>query len=584
MGMNPRISVVVPTYNRRALLAACLSSLARQSVPADAFEVVVVDDGGTDDTRSFLDGWAAPYTLRVLVQPNGGLSAARNAGNRAAQADLILCLDDDMIAAEGLIEEHLRLHERYPGSFVQGALRIHESVTRTPFVAYEDARRAAFDADQRTRPERVDAQDVSGGNSSMLRALFLDVGGFNEALKDLTDTDGELAHRLERRGVRIVYSAAALAYMTHVKDFEPRMREARLYGKTYVVMHRDDPTTVWRFSPFLNDRGSFLRNRLRRLAAFSSRRGWALTRPAAVLRGAVRWGERLRLRPLLPALYRAALDFEFWRGVETESDGDLARYVPRRVPVLCYHHVSDVHRPRYRAYILPVRRFARQVAGLKRRGHQAITLEHLDAYLTEGRALPRRPVVITFDDGYAELGATAAPVLAAAGYPHTHFLNSARMGGPTAWIKTAPDLPLLSAADVRELCARYGEAIDFQAHGATHASLKTLSDAAVRDEVATCIDAVERASGRPVRYMAYPYGEYDERTPRIMAGLPLRCSFTVDPGLCTPGQDLHRLPRIEIFRGDTALDLRLKLRFGFSPTTALRRYPFRRRLKAWLRW
>src|SRR5262245_25867711 len=92
----PDLSIVVPTYNRRAGIERFLRALEEQTFPATRFEVVVVDDGSTDGTDAALAAMQTPYRLRVLHQENAGPAAARNAGLREAQGRLIVFLDDDV--------------------------------------------------------------------------------------------------------------------------------------------------------------------------------------------------------------------------------------------------------------------------------------------------------------------------------------------------------------------------------------------------------------------------------------------------------------------------------------------------------
>jgi len=87
----PRVSVIIPTYNRAWSLATAIDSVLSQDF--DAFETIVVDDGSTDGTRALLAGYGA--ALRVIQQANRGVSAARNAGIRAAAAPLVALLDSD---------------------------------------------------------------------------------------------------------------------------------------------------------------------------------------------------------------------------------------------------------------------------------------------------------------------------------------------------------------------------------------------------------------------------------------------------------------------------------------------------------
>ncbi|MFO7494713.1 MAG: glycosyltransferase [Desulfobacterales bacterium] len=87
----PRVSIIIPTFNRAWSLTTAIDSVLSQDF--DAFETIVVDDGSTDETRALLAGYGA--ALRVIQQANRGVSAARNAGIRAAAAPLVALLDSD---------------------------------------------------------------------------------------------------------------------------------------------------------------------------------------------------------------------------------------------------------------------------------------------------------------------------------------------------------------------------------------------------------------------------------------------------------------------------------------------------------
>ena len=99
MRADPTISVVIPTYQRRASLLRALAALSTQTIPPAEYEVVVAIDGSTDGTAGAVRSFPAPYRLRALEQPNRGRAAARNAGIGAAAGELIVFLDDDMDAA-----------------------------------------------------------------------------------------------------------------------------------------------------------------------------------------------------------------------------------------------------------------------------------------------------------------------------------------------------------------------------------------------------------------------------------------------------------------------------------------------------
>ena len=97
----PRVSVVIPTYNRVRRLEWVLRALAEQTVDPLDFEVVVVSDGSTDGSESVVLGLTMPYKLTVVSQPNSGPAVARNTGVSRAAGELIVFLDDDVVPSPG---------------------------------------------------------------------------------------------------------------------------------------------------------------------------------------------------------------------------------------------------------------------------------------------------------------------------------------------------------------------------------------------------------------------------------------------------------------------------------------------------
>jgi glycosyltransferase involved in cell wall biosynthesis len=101
------ISVIVPTYNRRETLICSLETLFVQTVPASQVEIIVVVDGSTDGTVETLRHLRPECRFQVIEQENRGPAAARNAGARAAESELILFLDDDMRCDMELLRAHV---------------------------------------------------------------------------------------------------------------------------------------------------------------------------------------------------------------------------------------------------------------------------------------------------------------------------------------------------------------------------------------------------------------------------------------------------------------------------------------------
>jgi glycosyltransferase involved in cell wall biosynthesis len=109
MSPDPAITVIVPTWNRSHYLRDCLGSLARQRTTV-SFEVLVIDNGSTDDTPHVIDDWCRRDSrFRTSREPRLGLSFAKNAGVRLADSELLMFADDDMIVDEQWIDSYRRV-------------------------------------------------------------------------------------------------------------------------------------------------------------------------------------------------------------------------------------------------------------------------------------------------------------------------------------------------------------------------------------------------------------------------------------------------------------------------------------------
>ena len=106
-------SVVIPTYNRSALLRDTLASLERQDAPAGSFEVIVADDGSSDDTEQVARRSAERAPVRYVWQPDEGHrpGAARNLGAAAARGKVLIFLDTGTVAGPEFVAGHLAAHE-----------------------------------------------------------------------------------------------------------------------------------------------------------------------------------------------------------------------------------------------------------------------------------------------------------------------------------------------------------------------------------------------------------------------------------------------------------------------------------------
>jgi glycosyltransferase involved in cell wall biosynthesis len=242
----PRISVVIPTLGRETTLPRVLEALDRQTASADAFEVILVADATVADLAS-LDRLTIgrSYTARRLQGAVPGASAARNAGWRAAEALLILFIDDDILPSPQLLEQHLAWHGRHPGEQigVLGHVSWAAELRITPFLRWlEHGIQFNYPS---IRGEEAGWGNFYTANASVKRVLVEQAGGFDEQRLPFGYEDLDLALRMhEQAGFRLLYNRAAGAEHLHEMDLEfwrHRVRRIALSERRFVALHPDFP-------------------------------------------------------------------------------------------------------------------------------------------------------------------------------------------------------------------------------------------------------------------------------------------------------------------------------------------------------
>lgn len=174
----PRVSVVVCTRHRERLLAGLLETLSRQTAPAAAWEVLVVDNGPSDATRRTVEAAAIPTASHYLDEAEVGLSAARNRGFRQARGDWVGYTDDDCRLPPHWLETALEVIERHAPDVFGG-----------PFRPFYDSPKPAWFRDAYGSFGRGDearwlepGERLSGGNVFFRRSVLEELGGFDTRL------------------------------------------------------------------------------------------------------------------------------------------------------------------------------------------------------------------------------------------------------------------------------------------------------------------------------------------------------------------------------------------------------------------
>jgi len=234
-----------------------------------------------------------------------------------------------------------------------------------------------------------------------------------------------------------------------------------------------------------------------------------------------------------------------------------------RLPVLLYHHVGPSLLDAWHASLsISPEMFRRQMRWLNRNGYTGLRVADLLAWRQQGIPLPAKPVLLTFDDGYADFPDHALPVLRRYGFGGVVFIITGWIAKANLWDGS----PLMSASQIRE-CSAQG--IEFGAHTRTHPDLTTLTGAELREEVAGSAEDLSAILGTRVTSFAYPCGFWNEEV-RASVRESFDLAFTCEEGRNEIDTDPYRMHRTMVQRGDFLLDLACRVRLGWSPLTALR--------------
>ena len=576
----PRITVVIPTYNRRALLARTLPTVLTQDMPREDYEVIVVVDGSTDGSAAWLRGLTPPVAFRVLEQSNRGPGAARNAGVAAARGRIVLFLDDDILCGPFLLREHIAAHERVERRAVFGPVLV--APDSPPSLATElsrdDAAGWAARFERQTEPSWPHDALVDA-NTSLPRQSLIECGGFDESFGRQRET-ADLGLRLWARGTRFHYRPGASVYQVYVKSPRDLVRtDAVEYGRASVLLCRKHPA----FRPHSAlagwGQGPWWRRAVRSAAVRAPLPAELLLRPLLRLAESRRNHPSSRCAGL--RLLRWALGIAMLRGAAQAAGSwrNLRADFGAQLPVLLYHHVGPPRPGTYPELTISPLRFERQVRWLARRGYTGIRPCDWQAWRLGAGRLPNKPVMITFDDAYADIAEFALPVLERHGFGAAVFVVTRELGGTNRWDEEegCGSHRLMNAEDIRAWRER---GIEFGSHSRSHADLRQLADVDLALEISGGGRDLEDLLGRAPAAFAYPYGSYDERVME-RARRAVDLAFSCDEGLNDLRTDPHALRRTMVQPSDLWADFVLRVRLGSSPLMRLRsRVRLRTRLVA----
>ena len=219
---TPTVSIIIGVYNGADKIAACLESLLSQNYPADAYDIIVVENGSTDNTTEVVER----YPVRLFHNSVRGLAAARNFGLARSEANIVATTDDDCIAHPDWLSELVKPYTDPEIGGVGGAILAYDSGDRSIVEMFSDENPPLINF---VSGENEFLPHLCGAHASYRRSLLNQIGGFNTHM--LTGEDIDVSWRIQlETGTKLAYAPKAVIYHHHRTTRAGLARLYRHYG------------------------------------------------------------------------------------------------------------------------------------------------------------------------------------------------------------------------------------------------------------------------------------------------------------------------------------------------------------------
>lgn len=512
-------------------------------------EVIVVVDGSTDGTAEALGDVRCRWPLRVIEQENQGAAAARNRGAEAAANDILLFLDDDMIPEPDLLEQHARLH-RDGAHAVIGNTPIHPG-SPPGFLPESVARWIA----STSVASPLSPFDIFTGQVSVRRPVFREIGGFDTGFT----TGASFGHEDTDFGVRLLqrfdvrHNPAAISRQKYVltpRQYMDRGRQSVAADLRFVRKHPEHARELFERKGMSRPLTRILYLPLARIPLLA-----ALLSGLAVNIAELALKSPLRSSRIVARIFSGARSLNYWATLRRSG------WLPfsNRALVLGYHAIEDQSDDSVLApYGVPPQLFANHLARLERAGFRFITPSQFAAFLESGAPLPRRPLLLTFDDGYADLVELARDVLRPRVIEALAFVVTGPESGTNEWDQAYGARPVrLLTAEGRAGLPSLG--VEIGSHSRSHSEMPLLDTAEQVGEAAGSAEAIAGQGLPRPRYFAYPFGSLNQVSKQAVQHAGYLAGFGCRAGHASRTSDRFDLPRVIILSTDRGWRFRLKV-------------------------
>lgn len=200
------ISVVIPNHNRKHILLQTLSALSRCEFPSDCWELIIVDDGSTDDSVPAIIDFSRTFsfTVRCISIHNSGPATARNRGAAEAIGRFLIFLDNDIIVNPDFLRLHFDALLANPKSWIIGRITHSEDLRSTPFGRYRHDLWETFHREHLPNSIQITV-GITAANLSLPRDDFQKLGGFDTSFSIASCEDWDLGFRARNLGIIVLY-------------------------------------------------------------------------------------------------------------------------------------------------------------------------------------------------------------------------------------------------------------------------------------------------------------------------------------------------------------------------------------------
>jgi peptidoglycan/xylan/chitin deacetylase (PgdA/CDA1 family) len=247
----------------------------------------------------------------------------------------------------------------------------------------------------------------------------------------------------------------------------------------------------------------------------------------------------------------------------------LSQAEKKKIPILMYHSVSQDAAPKFKRFAVAPALFSEHMAYLHQHAYTPVTVTQLtQAYAQGGAALPEKPVVLTFDDGFSDFYKEVLPVLKRYSFTATLYIVTAFINETSRWLQKEGEAtrPMLTWDQI----VRINDAgIECGGHTHTHPELDTLPLSRARDEIVHCKDLIEKHVGQEVLSFAYPYGYHTAGIKQLVRDAGYTSACAVKYEMSSETTDPFALTRLIVSNDMSVGELANALTKGTSPVITL---------------